>query len=52
MDVTGIANAVSSCSGGNGVNCARSIVEIAALADPTGMATIAAAFMHSTCKGV
>ena len=52
MDITGIANAVDSCSGSNGVNCARSIVQIVALADPTGVATISAAFMHSTCNGV
>ena len=52
IDVTGISGAVKSCTSGNDVNCARSIVTVVSKIDPTGITTIAAAFMHSTCIGV
>ena len=52
LDITGINNAVSSCKGDNGVQCARAITEVVSLIDPTCLTTIAAAFMHSTCEGV
>ena len=39
------------CDGKNEAHRAKACTEIVALMDPTGVATIAAAFMHSTCEG-
>ena len=59
IDITGISHAVHACQGGHDhghghqeIECARAIVEIVELIDPTGITTIAAAFMHGTCEGV
>jgi hypothetical protein len=53
IDVIGVGNIINECKNTraqNGVlNCAKAVVDSAATFDPTGLLTIASAFMHPSC---
>jgi hypothetical protein len=51
IDIFGVQNMAKSCSNvsDGGLSCAKSVVEGLAGFDPSGILTIAAAFMHPTC---
>jgi hypothetical protein len=51
VDILGVKGMVSSCSNitDGGLSCAKSVVEGISTFDPTGILTIAAAFMHPEC---
>jgi len=55
LDPTGIASAVTNCQGvsssdsNSQINCAKSVMNAIATVDPTGLVTIAAAFVQPHC---
>ena len=52
LDVFGVKGMVDSCSKvgeDGGLGCGKAVVESLAVVDPTGLLTIAAAFIHPTC---
>lgn len=52
IDVLGVGNVAKSCSdtgADGGLGCGKAIVESLAAFDPSGLLTIAAAFMHPSC---
>jgi len=52
VDFLGVGNIVDNCKGGNDIACAGASLEFAANFDPTGLATIASAFMHDQCDSI
>lgn len=54
LDPTGISGAIKTCTdpASQAIACARAVTSAVAAIDPTGLATIAATFMHPTCEGV
>lgn len=50
FDPTGIASAVDYCKNGEtDVDCVKAITNVISVVDPTGLASIAAAFMYPNC---
>jgi len=52
VDIFGISDIVNDCDGSGSnweVECASSVVDTLSTFDPTGLLTIAGAFLHPTC---
>lgn len=52
MDVLDIQNTIKACNGDDDIGCAKGIVDTIGAFDPTGMLTIASAFIYPTCKDI
>lgn len=50
LDVFGIVGIAKSCSSGDGLNCAKSVLTSLKSFDPTGLLTIATTFMQPVCS--
>ena len=52
IDVLGVGDVVDGCKGNDPRECAKASLSLAASFDPTGMATIAAAFLKPDCDSI
>jgi len=52
IDVLGVGDVVEGCKGNDPRACAKASLDLAAAFDPTGMATIAAAFLKPDCDSI